>query len=106
MYFVTLGHKLASALASPLVIRRQLFPPNPSETERVIGFGPHHAGVPAVALPAGLADAVPVDPVAWLGVADEAPPDGEALFEHAETAIKTAPRMPIVRVHDDARVAT
>src|SRR6186997_3335948 len=43
-YFVTFGHRLASAFASPLVIRRQLFPPKPSETDRVICLGPHQAG--------------------------------------------------------------
>jgi hypothetical protein len=33
---VTLGQSAASAFASPLVIRRQLLPPKPSDTDSVI----------------------------------------------------------------------
>src|SRR3990170_3489797 len=56
MYSLTFGHFLASAAASPDVIRRQLLPPNPSETERVISLVPHHAGTSPVALVGGAAD--------------------------------------------------
>jgi hypothetical protein len=48
MYSVMFGHFFASAAASPDVMRRQLFPPKPSETESLISFVPHHAGVSPV----------------------------------------------------------
>src|SRR6266516_4854521 len=106
MYFVTLGQRLASALASPLVMRRQLLPPNPSDTDRVICCDPHHGGVPAAALPPGLADAAPTDAAACVGVAEEPPPDGEAAGEHAESTISSAPTALTAVILERARVAT
>src|SRR5438552_7687635 len=106
MYLVTLGQRLASALASPLVIRRQLFPPNPSETESVICLGPHHAGVPAVALPPGDADAPAAADWAWVGAVDGPPPPEDAGgLEQAEIAIRRAARAPSLRTRAGDRVA-
>src|SRR5919201_6111 len=51
MYFVTLGHFLASSAASAEVIRRQLLSPKPSASASVIFLLPHHDGAPATGLP-------------------------------------------------------
>jgi hypothetical protein len=90
---LTLGQRDASAFASPLVIRRQLFPPKPSETDSVISFGPHHAGGPAAALE--LADADASVEAGALAAADGASADadaallGAAVFEQADAMINT-----------------
>src|SRR4051795_6169256 len=47
MNLVTLGHLLASFLASPVVTLRQLLSPNPSASASVIFFDPHQDGAPA-----------------------------------------------------------
>src|SRR5215207_2367441 len=51
MYFVTLGHFLASSCASALVTLRQLLSPKPSASASVISFDPHQLGAPATGLP-------------------------------------------------------
>src|SRR5690242_7733640 len=59
MYFVTLGHFLASSCASADVIRRQLFAPKPSASASVIFLDPHHGGAPATGLPGAAAASPP-----------------------------------------------
>src|SRR3954467_10242479 len=51
MYFVTLGHFLASSWASALVTLRQLLSPKPSARASVIFFDPHQDGAPATGWP-------------------------------------------------------